>query len=408
MPPPLVSVIVPTRNPGPEFGAMLSAFAGQRDVGDVEIVIVDSGSSADTLGVLRSHPVQVIEIPAAEFSHSHARNLGARHASGELLLFTVQDALPSCPLWLREISDALGRLGVAALSCREEPRPDADLFYRVMSWVHTRSLSPAGRDVVMAAQPDPSPVERRRHAQLSNVACLIRREVFRAFEYRGDYAEDLDLGLRLTDAGHQLAFLTSTAIVHSHHRPAFYHFRRGYVDQRALLRILPGYPSSALSASRVGHDIARAYLVTDHLARRTLAHTRTRVTMAWLGDATRTAFAASRCGVIPEAGQADPHEYIDDESLDIVRALTNGSDLAPSGHYEGAMLHAMPGFLELAFGYLSDGAGECDAFVLEEFKSMLYKAWAFQSGVLLAGSPAHGRGAPAGLAAVHHRLGQDI
>jgi hypothetical protein len=260
----------------------------------------------------------------------------------------------------------------------------------------------------MVAKPDLSPVERRRHAQLSDVACLIRREVFEAFQYRGDYAEDLDLGLRLTEAGYRLAFLTSTAIVHSHHRPAYYHFRRGYVDQRALLRILPGYPSSVIPASTVGRDIAWAYSVTDHLARRTLARRHRGGTLKWLAEAAFTAFAAGRSGVLPEPGQAEPHEYIDDESLDIVRTLAHGSDLAPSGPYEGAMLHAIPGFLELAFGYLSEGAGRCDAFVLEELKSMLYKAWAFQSGVVLAGSPAHSRGAPSGMTAVLERLSQDI
>jgi hypothetical protein len=387
---------------------MLLALSTQQDVGHVEIVIVDSGSSAPMLDTIRSHCVRVVEIPSKEFSHSHARNLGARNASGELLLFSVQDALPRSSTWLREMTDGLRRLDVAALSCREEPRPDADLFYRVMSWAHTGFLSPAGRDVVMATQPDPSPVERRRHGQLSDVACLIRREVFEAFQYRGDYAEDLDLGLRLTEAGHRLAFLTSTAIVHSHHRPAYYHLRRGYVDQRALLRILPGYPASMLAASSIGRDIVWAYLVTDHLARRTLARWHRGVTLEWLADASLSSFAASRCGVLPAAGKPEPHEYIDDESLEIVRMLGGGSDMAPPGGYDGAMLHAMPGFLTLAFEYLAEGARPFDAFMLEEFKSMLYKAWAFQSGVVMAGSRADGRGAPAGLSMVHHRLGQDI
>lgn len=68
------------------------------------------------------------------FSHSFARNLGAEEATGDYLLFTVQDALPPSSTWLYELFQVIKDQNVVAVSCAETPREDADLFYRQISW----------------------------------------------------------------------------------------------------------------------------------------------------------------------------------------------------------------------------------------------------------------------------------
>ena len=81
----------------------------------------------------------------------------------------------------------------------------------------------------------------RANAQLSDITVLLRRNIFETYRYQTDYAEDLDLGIRLIREGHKLGFLSNTRVLHSHNRPAYYFLKRGYVDVRFLADIVPNF-----------------------------------------------------------------------------------------------------------------------------------------------------------------------
>jgi hypothetical protein len=370
---PLVSVVVPTLRPDPGFSQMLRLFT---DAGDeVETVVVDSGSDERDLDAFRACGARVIAIRPDEFSHSRARNLGASQARGRWLLFTVQDAMPPDAAWIHRLVAAAERYGVAALSCCEQPRCDADVFYRAMSWMHTRYMSPDGQDVVtVPADGDP-----RRNAPLSDVACLIDRQIFQGFEHRGDYGEDLDLGLRLVAAGHRLAFLTSEVVIHSHYRPAFYHLRRGFVDQLALDRLLGTARSAPPGVAAMRTDVQRTYDLVHWLARHPAIDRASTVddmaTSVLLGCRTRDPVTAPV--------DRSSHARIDDDTLHWLeiggRGTTTPCDV---------MRHAVAGMMTGIFDYQHRQGPMLDALEREDLRRALYKAWAFQSGVHLAQSVA--------------------
>ena len=174
----------------------------------------------------------MIEITPAEFSHSHARNLGASHASSDYLIFMVQDAYPIGQYWaygmLRYLLDH-AESGLVAASCSEYSRSDSDMMYDSMINTHYRFLGCDEQDRIGDYQGSDHMALRSR-GQLSDVACLISRQLFNTYKYRGDYAEDLDLGIRLIKDAHRVAMLASVKVVHSHNRPAFYYLKRSYVD----------------------------------------------------------------------------------------------------------------------------------------------------------------------------------
>jgi GT2 family glycosyltransferase len=228
-----VSVVIPTLNGGVELDWLVRKLLAQRAVRAVEVVIVDSGSTDGSHERARAAGARVIEIPPSEFSHSHARNLGARHATGEHLLFMVQDAYPIGHLWLyamlRYLIDHRPE-GVVAASCAEYSRSDSDAMYDCMINTHYRFLGCLEADRIGRHTGDDH-MSLRSMGQLSDVACLIPRDLFmRHGGYRGDYAEDLDLGMRLIRAGHRIAMLASVKVVHSHNRPAWYYLKRSFVD----------------------------------------------------------------------------------------------------------------------------------------------------------------------------------
>jgi O-antigen biosynthesis protein len=255
-----ISVIIPTRNVGPEFGFLLRKLRVQKAIEQIEIIVVDSGSSDDTVEVADSAGALVVRIPSESFTHSYSRNCGAARATGDYLLFIVQDALPLTDRWLWELARVLETSNVVGVSCAEYPREDSDLFYQLLIWNHYRSLR-LDRDRIMQWDSSCTSCDGlRANAQLSGISFLIRRDAFEKYRYAGDYAEDLELGIRLIRDGHKIAFLYSTRVLHSHNRPAFYFLKRGYVDVKNLARVMPGFTCPEIrDEARVFEDMATLY-----------------------------------------------------------------------------------------------------------------------------------------------------
>ena len=144
-----VSVVIPTKNGGEDFRRALATIANQKGFRKVETIVVDSGSTDKTVEVAEQFGAKIIKILPEEFSDSYARNLGASYASGEYLLFTVQDALPPSDLWLYELFSVIKHNDVVAVSCAEFPWESADLFYRAITWNHYRFLEVDREDRIM-------------------------------------------------------------------------------------------------------------------------------------------------------------------------------------------------------------------------------------------------------------------
>ncbi len=227
-----VSVVIPTYNAGPEFRFLLRKLTKQKGLGRLQIVIVDSGSSDRTVELAQHYDCKLVEISQTDFSHSFARNLGASKANGDYLLFMVQDAYPVGDYWINGIIGrilALAHENVIAVSCGEYCRTDSDLMYDCNVDTHYRFLRCREWDRVGELRGEDH-LTLRAFGQLSNVTCLISRAVFHRYTYRGDYAEDLDLGIRLIRDGYKVAMLASVKTIHSHNRPAFYYLKRSFTD----------------------------------------------------------------------------------------------------------------------------------------------------------------------------------
>lgn len=250
-----VSVIIPTYDAGPEFIFLLRKLTGQKGLRSVEVVIVDSGSRDTTAATAAAHGCTLVSIDQSEFSHSHARNLGAAAARGDYLVFMVQDAYPIGDHWLHGLVRCLIDHGqserLAALSCAEYPRSDSDLFYDGLLKMHYDFIGCSEGDR-LGRHTGEDHVSLRSQGQLSDVACAIPKALFDTCRYQGDYAEDLTLGIRLIRDGYRVAMLSSIRVVHSHTRPVQYFLRRSFVDVYFLAGVFPDFlppPSNGLAGS---------------------------------------------------------------------------------------------------------------------------------------------------------------
>lgn len=88
---PEISVIVPVYNGGPQLGKCLDALLDS-EFPAFEVLVVDDGSTDGSVAVARSRGLEVLPLKVRS-GPAAARNHGARHARGSILLFVDADVV---------------------------------------------------------------------------------------------------------------------------------------------------------------------------------------------------------------------------------------------------------------------------------------------------------------------------
>jgi rhamnosyltransferase len=231
----VISVVIPVKNGGQDLARCLDAIRAQRIEVPVEIVVVDSGSTDDSVTIARSHDAVVHEIPADEFSHGASRNIGADLASGDTLVFISQDAYPVDERWLVHLTTPLGLdPGLAGVYGRqfahEGATPPEEYFLDFLYGSERRRQSAS------------SAAELSMDTTLfSNVNAAIPRNIWSAHPFVGDIimSEDQEWSRRMLLEGYALAYEPKAAVRHSHNYTLVSAFRRffdsGASAERAYL-----------------------------------------------------------------------------------------------------------------------------------------------------------------------------
>ena len=380
-----VSVVIPTKNGGGDFELLLSALKQQKGLKDLEIIVVDSGSSDGTVSIAREYGAEVLEILPEEFSHSQARNLGAEKAAGNYLFFTVQDALPSSNIFLFKLLSALKNNDLATVSCVEFPKEDADLFYRTINWNHySKFLEVSENDKVMHLPKVKNYETLRKNAQLSDLALLISKETFLKYKYRGKYGEDVDLGLRLIGDGYRLALMGSVKVIHSHNRPPYYWLRRGYVDVLSLFDIFPSYTVPKVGEQQVLRSILLTYNSVTSLINEDLDQISNPIELDKLFNLlSKRLDPHSNLGFLT-AGLPDT-PYVDSNLKDFLeRVLRSNRVDRETTPDDNTICQAVLGQMNLVRQYMEQPYPLVDRVVLEDLNSCLLKTYAYNCGAYLA------------------------
>ncbi|NWF78377.1 MAG: glycosyltransferase family 2 protein, partial [Chloroflexi bacterium] len=128
-----ISIIILTKNAGEGFATLLQRLSSQKLDGNYEIIVIDSDSTDGTPEIAQSFPVKIVRIKTEEFHHGRTRNLGAEQASGRILVYITQDALPLHDSWLHKLTADLKNPQVAMVVGRQIPwpttKPPEKFFY---------------------------------------------------------------------------------------------------------------------------------------------------------------------------------------------------------------------------------------------------------------------------------------
>lgn len=243
-----ISIVIPTKNAGIEFKNTLEKIQCQKGVREVEIVIVDSGSKDNTLGMASQYGAKVLCIRPEEFNHGLVRNIGAQSSTGDYIVFLSQDVIPIGETCIHDILKVMEKdKQIAAATVKQVPRSEADLFACWQLWYyHNKLLGISDDRIAFVSIYDLaklSPTDKRRVSQINNIFSCIRKDIFDRFKFNLlPYAEDLDLGLRLIADGYKIAFFSSIGAIHSHNRNPAYYFKRSFVDVKSLIQLLDYEP----------------------------------------------------------------------------------------------------------------------------------------------------------------------
>lgn len=274
---PDVSVVLPTKNAGPRLGEVLAAIRSQDSARTVEIVAFDSGSSDGTVDLLRRHGARITEIPPSEFNHGETRNQAIASSRGRLVILLTQDAVPANRDWLEALLAPFADEQVAGTYARQIPRPEADVLTRrnLEQWVTGSTEGRVQRLPDRASYLRLHPLERYKLCCFDDVCSAIRREAWERVPYEWAYfAEDLEWGKKVLEAGWSVVYQPSAAVVHSHDRSIWYEYKRTYLCHRRLyelfgLRTVPTFTDVLRNSLRGGlADAAFAWREQPGLRRR--------------------------------------------------------------------------------------------------------------------------------------------
>ena len=259
---PKVSVFIPTWNGGPLLRRVLDAILDQDVDFEFEIVVVDSGSTDGTLPLLREYPLRLIQIPNEEFNHGLTRNRGAQEARGDILILTVQDAVPHGRDWMRTLVSNFEDPDVAGVYCHQIPHASCNPFLRdrLKTWVRGEG------EPVVKQVPSPmdfellEPLDRWRTIAFDNVCSAVRRSLIGELPFvRRQFGEDITWARSAILAGYKVVMDPRCAVEHSHDNSIWYEFRRAYLDHQNIHN---------LTGLRLAPDIHRVMQYTGDLAAR--------------------------------------------------------------------------------------------------------------------------------------------
>lgn len=231
------SVVIRTLNEARHLPALLDAIAAQDIAGAVrETIVVDSGSTDDTVRIARARGCRLVHVAREEFSFGRSLNLGCEAAAGRALVFVSGHCVPTGPGWLEGLVAPIER-GEAVLT-----------YGRQLGGLRTRFSE---HQIFLKYFPAAA------HRQpggffCNNANAAVRRDVWEAFRFDETLTglEDLHLGKRIVQAGGRVEYVPASAVLH-HHDEAWSQVRRRFEREAlALQSIMPEIHVGAMTALR--------------------------------------------------------------------------------------------------------------------------------------------------------------
>lgn len=199
----LVSIIIRTLNEQKHLKDLLQAIQGQDCPNiDLETVIVDSGSTDETLKIAKVYGCKITHIQKTEFTFGKSLNMGCEFAKGEILVFISGHCIPCHSKWLANLIDPIVK-EKAAYS-----------YGRQIGWQTTRFSE---ERVFAKYYPDQSRIPQQGFFCNNANAALSRTAwITQSFDEQLTGLEDMHLAKKLVESGQKIAYVAEADVHHIH------------------------------------------------------------------------------------------------------------------------------------------------------------------------------------------------
>ncbi len=202
-------------------------FQGIREqtVQDVEVILVDSGSTDDTVRIAEENGARIVHIRPEEFTFGRSLNLGIQAATREFIVIASAHVYPVYPDWLETLLAPF-------------QNPKIALAYGKQRGPSTAKYSE--QQVFRRWYPDRSD-PRQTHPFCNNANAAIRRSLWEQHPYDESLTglEDLAWAKWAMEQGFGIAYVAEAEIIHVHNetpRGVYNRYRREAI---AFKRIFP-------------------------------------------------------------------------------------------------------------------------------------------------------------------------
>jgi rhamnosyltransferase len=237
------TVFIPTYNGEPYIRQLLEAVLAQKLADPFEVLVIDSGSRDNTVNIVSSfNDVRLHTIPNSEFGHGKTRNLAARMAHGEYMVYLSQDAVPAHNRWLEFMLEPFFiSPKVAGVFGKQIPRPHADITTKREVDSVFNSLGP---DHSIMIQRGNSLYSDTPYGPIltfySDVNSAVKRDfLLNTLPYRDvPYSEDQLFGKDALDGGFLKAYSPHGSVMHSNEYGLRDYFYRKFDENMGLYKTL--------------------------------------------------------------------------------------------------------------------------------------------------------------------------
>jgi glycosyltransferase involved in cell wall biosynthesis len=199
-----VSVIIPTWNGAGKIECCLNALRNQAFGRPFEVIVVNDGSSDNTLQVLEQFP-EVRVVTQANSGPAAARNRGAQEATGDLIVFTDDDCEPSAN-WLTEMLKPFDDPEIVAAKGAYRTRQTGIVARFVQTEYEDRYRMMAEEPTIDFIDTYSAAFRRDRFIEMSGFDT----------SFPVASAEDVELSYRMSAKGWKMVFVPAAIVYHRH------------------------------------------------------------------------------------------------------------------------------------------------------------------------------------------------
>lgn len=220
------SILIRTLNEAEHLDDLLTMIAAQQTHGfDVETVLIDSGSTDDTVEIALKHGARVTTITKAEFSFGRSLNRAADFSTGDFLVLISGHCVPVDAHWLQNLC---------------QPLIDGTASYTYGRQIGDDDSNYSERRIFAKYFPETSAVPQVGFF-CNNANSAILRSVWEEHPFDEELTglEDMDLAKRIWNLGHKIGYVAEAPVFHHHTESWAQVHRRFEREALALRTIMP-------------------------------------------------------------------------------------------------------------------------------------------------------------------------